>query len=119
MENASVELQNLERAFNRRIRTFAIVNKGHSEIEAILNDAFNIYRVELTHILEEYSLVKTLSVFAAEFEKKNVNVNDQSNDIFNNSDDATASNEVREIDSHNEQTNSEQEIKETLYSSKG
>lgn len=72
MENGSenVVLQVRDSAFNRRIRTFAIVNKvQHIDIEAFLKDAFYIYRTELTRTLEERNMVKTMTIFVAEFQK--------------------------------------------------
>lgn len=66
----SVELQVRENAFNRRINTFAIVNNGHIDIEIFLNDAFRIYRSELTRNIENFINVKSMTVFVAEFEKK-------------------------------------------------
>lgn len=77
--NDRVELQIRDRVFNRRIHTFAIVNKDHIDIESFLNDAFHIYESEVTRILEEFNIVKSLTIFAAEFEKKITNVNDQVN----------------------------------------
>lgn len=64
-----VELQVRERAFSRRISTFAIVNKDHIDIEAFLNDAYPIYQSELSRLVQNFTFVKTLATFTAEFEK--------------------------------------------------
>lgn len=89
--SVQVELQVRERAFNRRILTFAIVNKGHINIEAFLNDSFNIYESEVTKTLEKFNIVKSSTVFAAEFERKNDILNEQSVRINHNYDGAHAS----------------------------
>lgn len=98
MENVEsrVELQIRERAFNRRIHTFAIVNKNHVDIEDFLSDAYHQYQSEVLRILNEFNIVKSMTIFAAEFEKKNVNLNNDDGDADGNS-------------------SSEQTIKQTLY----
>lgn len=55
MENVNdrVTLQILDTAYNRRIRTFAIVNNEHININDFLNDAIVIYKSELLRALEE------------------------------------------------------------------
>lgn len=58
----SVELQARECAFDRRINTFAIVNHGHIDVEIFLNDAFRIYRSELTKNIENFNNVKSMTV---------------------------------------------------------
>lgn len=68
--NQRVELQVLETAFERRIHNFAIVNKEHIDIAEFLNDSFDIYQTELKRNLEEYNMVKSMSILVAEYEKK-------------------------------------------------
>lgn len=64
-----VELQNRESAFNRRIRTFAIVNKDHIDLRGFLNDAFNLYWEEVFRTLQEHNIIKTSTVLISLFEK--------------------------------------------------
>lgn len=72
-----VEFQACANAFNKRLSTFNIVNKvQRTDIQSFLNDAYKIYQKELMCILEKYNIVKSLSILAAEFEKKVVQVND-------------------------------------------
>lgn len=68
--NESVELQNRECAFNKRINSFAVVNNKHLDIAEFLSDAFPIYQTELMRNLEERNIVKSMTILVAEFEKK-------------------------------------------------
>lgn len=70
MENANnkIELQIRERAFNRRIHRFAIVNL---DIQIFSNESYLIYESEINRILNEFIIVKSMAVLVAEFEKKN------------------------------------------------
>lgn len=74
MENISdlVELQVVESAFERRIRTFAIVNKDDVllDVEKFLENAAHLYKAELKHVLHDFNIIKTMSILAADFEKK-------------------------------------------------
>lgn len=80
-----IELQVRDRAFNRRIKTFAIVNKDHVDVRAFLDDASRIYKYVVENSVSEHRLIKTLSIFAAEFEKV-VPVNPDSDDDDDDSD---------------------------------
>lgn len=104
MSNTSdrVELQVRNSAFNRRIYTFAIINKDHIDIRAFLNDAFHIYKSELSQILEEHHIVKTNTKFGAEFEKKIIE--NRESDNAGDGDNSNSNN-----------NNSEQTMKRTLY----
>lgn len=54
-----VEFQKRNSAFNRRLFTFAIVNKSnHIDIEAFLKDAFLLYKSDLQHALNLHNMVK-------------------------------------------------------------
>lgn len=93
-EEARVTLQKRENAFNRRIATFSILNNFHIDIQSFLNEAFEIYKLEMIHAIETHNLVKTIPILCAEFEQKSLNMNNEDN----------------ETGSEIEQT-----IKETLY----
>lgn len=71
MENSGerIELQIRKSAFNKRIHTFSLVNKEHIDIEDFMNDAFDLYHAEMTKILNEHNMVKSSTIFVAEFEK--------------------------------------------------
>lgn len=76
-----IELQVRDRAFNRRIKTFAIVNKDHVDVRAFLNDAARIYKYVVSNTVNEHRSIKTLSVFVVEFEKVvNANPNNDGDD---------------------------------------
>lgn len=66
--NASerVLLQIRNTAFDKRIRTFAIVNRvPRVDIEGFLIDAFPIYENEMAHTVEEHSMVKSITILTA------------------------------------------------------
>lgn len=85
--NDRIEFQAIDKAFNRRIRTFAVVNKVHVDISEFLNDAFRIYQTELVRTLEEHNIIKTMAILVAEFEKKlYASDNNVASDNKNNSD---------------------------------
>lgn len=96
-----IELQIRDSAFKRRIHTFAIVNKDHIDVRAFLNDASRIYEYIVSHTLEKYHLIKTFTVFVAEFEKKTVIV--------------TSSNDDADESGSSTSNNNEKTQKETLY----
>lgn len=68
--NERVELEAINKAFNRRLYTFNITNKvKRVNIEDFLNDAFLIYESEVSRFLNGHSMIKSMTVLAAEFEK--------------------------------------------------
>lgn len=100
INNERVELQSRDSAFDRRLHTFAIVNKvPRFDINAFLNEAFPLYKTEMERTIADHNMVKSTTVLAAEFEKYvlgTTNVNEHENKGENKS-------------------GSEQVIKETLY----
>lgn len=116
-----VELQVRERAFNRRIRTFAIVNKAHIDIDPFLDDAYPIYQSELSRLIEEYTFVKTLTIFTAEFEKIIDNVIESSEQVNVNRESAMNidgdDNEVSEASTSDNTSarSNKTTLKQTLY----
>lgn len=76
-----IEVEVRDTAFRRRIETFAIVNNDvHFDVDVFLLDAYSLYEREISRIIERKNMVKTLTVFVAEFEKKIIgsNPNEQS-----------------------------------------
>lgn len=71
--NERVELLVRDRAFKKRLRTFAIINKTYTnQLSLFLSDAFHIYENQITPILNEYQMIKVSSKIVAEFEKKSL-----------------------------------------------
>lgn len=71
IDNQSVELQRRTSAFNNRLFTFAIVNKTHCvDIPIFMERSFAIYRSELQRAIDNYNMVKSMTVFVAVFEKE-------------------------------------------------
>lgn len=64
-----VDLEYREMAFNRRMLTFAVVNRDHIDIKAFLFDAFTYYEREITEILNIHTICKVNTCFSATFEK--------------------------------------------------
>lgn len=54
--NPHVEYQESNSAFGNRVREFDLVNRGFHNIEQFMLSAFEIYQVELTQAVEEFSL---------------------------------------------------------------
>lgn len=53
-----VELLVRERAFKKRLRTFAVINKAYTtELSSFLSDAFQIYKYQITPVLEKYQII--------------------------------------------------------------
>lgn len=70
LERGSVEFRKRASAYDNRILTFSIVNKGHIDLQAFLSDAFHIYEAQLSSITAHHDYIKTTSIFVADFEKK-------------------------------------------------
>lgn len=97
----SVELQVRNSAFDRRLRTFAIVNKvPRLDIEDFLKDAFHLYEREIVNAVGEYNMIKSMTVFVAEYEKELIK---------------TFLNENENEPDNSENESDMQTIKETLY----
>ncbi|XP_055306011.1 uncharacterized protein LOC129570437 [Sitodiplosis mosellana] len=102
--NKRVELEVCESAFNKRLRTFNIVNKvARVDIEEFLWDAFDIYKSEISSIHELHNMVKSSTTLVAEFEKKILNANEKNVPGPSTSTSASESNTTEET------------IKQTLY----
>lgn len=63
-----VELLVRERAFKKRLRTFAVINKAYStELSAFLSDAFQIYKDQITPVLEKYQMIEVSGKIVVKF----------------------------------------------------
>lgn len=68
-DNDSLNLEIRENAFERRIRTIAIVNKTHIDVTQFLKDTYSLYKSEVLKMIDEHYITKTKACFIAEFEK--------------------------------------------------
>lgn len=79
--NQKVELQRRNNAFNNRLFTFAIVSKTLCvDIPIFMEDSFAIYRSELQRAIDTHNMVKSMTVFVAEFEKEVPHTSDNQTD---------------------------------------
>lgn len=70
-EDERIALELREHVFNRRIRRFALINNNfYTDLEEFLKDAYSLYKTEIERLLEQFKLVKTMTVLTLEFEKK-------------------------------------------------
>lgn len=67
-----IELKELQNAFQNRLKTFSLVNIGHSDINHFMIDAFNYFQQQINLILTDESIIKVGACFSAVFEKTNV-----------------------------------------------
>lgn len=71
-----ISFENRESAFEKRIQTFAIVNKEHIDIEFFLEDAFYYFNQQLSENLQINHMVKVFTSFKCVFEKTIINSED-------------------------------------------
>lgn len=67
-----IEFQERHSAFQKRLRTIAIVNLGHIDVWEFLNDAFHYFQLEMYRILSEQNMIKLNACLKLIFEKMNV-----------------------------------------------
>ncbi|XP_055316607.1 uncharacterized protein LOC129576103 [Sitodiplosis mosellana] len=106
-----VDIEYREMAFNRRMLTFAVVNRAHIDIKEFLFDAFNYYENELTQILDTHPTVKVNTCFSATFEKivaKNVSNGVENMEVDVNDD-------LMDVDEDNPENPVVKTEKQTLY----
>lgn len=65
----SVLYEKRESAYHSRIQTYAIVNAEHINLDAFLDDGFAIFAEKQLEIISKQHMIKTYSVFCAEFKK--------------------------------------------------
>lgn len=65
----NIECESRETAFQRRLQTFAIINKNHTDLQEFLRDAFHYFNEKIVQVLETFNMVKVSACLAAEFEK--------------------------------------------------
>lgn len=67
--SSSVDLEYRDMAFNRRMLTFAVVNREHIDVKDFLLDAYHHFESEITDLLNVHPLIKVSTCFSATFEK--------------------------------------------------
>lgn len=67
-----IELKELQNAFQNRLKTFSLVNIGHSDINHFMLDAFKYFQEQISLILTNETIIKVGACFSAVFEKINV-----------------------------------------------
>lgn len=73
--NMSIEYQERDSAFCRRLQTFAIINISHVDCRLFLEDVFTHFKSQLEKILEDQFIVKVNCCFSAVFSKKSISDN--------------------------------------------
>lgn len=96
----TVEFQARENGYNRRIHTFAIVDKLiRIDIVAFLKDAFQVYEPELDRVIRLHNMIKSATTLTVEYEKKIPKVNTSVN-VDDDSPDNLDSDEIIKITRH-------------------
>lgn len=67
--SSKIHFEQRNSAFNRRIYTFAVVNRDHIDIRQFLHDAFDYFDAEIRGILQERHMVKVNAILSVVFEK--------------------------------------------------
>lgn len=88
--SSSVFVEFRNRAFNRRMLTFAVVNRDHIDITEFSNDAYVHFNTEIGAVLGTHSVVKVNTCFSATFEKPIAPVTNQSENRMHVDEDDTA-----------------------------
>lgn len=66
-----IKYEEREKAFQNRLKTFAIINNEHIDIIKFLEDAFQHFELQINKIIEIQTLVKVSTCFEAVFSKTN------------------------------------------------
>lgn len=61
-------------AFQNRLRTLCIVNKGHKDLRAFLEDSYKIFLSEVEPAIHEHAVIKVSTCFGAIFEKVTISL---------------------------------------------
>lgn len=64
-----VEFQVRESAFENRLHTFAVINRGHIDIKEFMNDAFHYFETEINPIVLDNCIVNVSACLIAVYEK--------------------------------------------------
>lgn len=65
----AVLYENREAAYRSRIQTYAIINVGHIDLGAFLDDGFSLFSEKQSEVIGNQYMIKSYSVFCAEFKK--------------------------------------------------
>lgn len=66
---ANVDFEYRECAFNKRMLTFAIVNRDHIDVKEFLTEAYEYFEKEIVEVLDIHMVIKVNTCFSATFEK--------------------------------------------------
>lgn len=106
-----VDFEYREMAFNKRMLTFAIVNRDHIDIKEFLFDAFNYYENEIKDIFRDHAMVKVNTCFSATFEKNVVQNGVREEDRM----DTDLNDDLMDVDGDNATGQVEKKEKQLLY----
>ncbi|KAG7196406.1 hypothetical protein KM043_000043 [Ampulex compressa] len=67
LDERGVVWQDIQSAFNNRIRTGVIINRGHLDVISFMNAARPIFKVQIKLILNKYTAIKVNTELTAEF----------------------------------------------------
>lgn len=70
-----VAVEERDFAFQNRLQTFSVVNKGHIDIREFFADAFILIERKINPILDELYIVKVSACLCAIFEKSSMTEN--------------------------------------------
>lgn len=80
-EDPKVEIMITNSAFGNRIREFDLVNFGYVDLEEFLLNCFSHFQQEISKVLKQFKLIKTISYLSADFERAFV-IEEQSDPLF-------------------------------------
>lgn len=69
---ATVTVQNRDFAFQNRLKTFSIVNHGHSNLDDFFADALDSFITKMNTIIDEQTIVVVAACFLGEFVKMSI-----------------------------------------------
>lgn len=70
MSTQLVAVEERNFAFQNRLQTFSIVNKGHIDVQQFFDDSYILFEKEISDLVEKHYIIKIASCFCAVFEKE-------------------------------------------------
>lgn len=64
-----VAVEERDFAFEKRLQTFSVVNRGHIDVDKFMTDAFDPFERKIKSIINQFHIVKVSACFCADFEK--------------------------------------------------
>lgn len=105
---ANVDFEYRDFAFNKRMSSFAIVNRDHVDVKEFLTEAYEYFENEIIDILDIHMMVKVNTCFSATFEKIIPKTDENPTNLEQDEHDT-------DNDDENESQNVERKEKQTLY----